>query len=54
MSRISLIVPATRDEPFRNGELATYQRLLMERSRRSRSSSPIGRRPTGFPSPSTR
>jgi dolichol-phosphate mannosyltransferase len=30
MSRISLIVPGTRDEPFRNGELATYQRLLLE------------------------
>lgn len=32
MSRISLIVPATRDEPFRNGELATFQRLLMGRA----------------------
>ncbi len=31
MSSISLIVPATRDDPFRNGELATYQRLLTER-----------------------
>lgn len=31
MSRISLIVPVTRDEPFRNGELETYQRLLMGR-----------------------
>lgn len=30
MIRISLIVPATRDVPFRNGELATYQRLLMD------------------------
>ncbi|WP_337175680.1 GtrA family protein [Paludisphaera sp.] len=30
MSQISLIVPATRDDPFRKGELATYQRLLME------------------------
>ena len=30
MIRISLIVPATRDEPFRNGELATYQQLLMD------------------------
>ncbi|MDG3006230.1 GtrA family protein [Paludisphaera mucosa] len=30
MSLISLIVPGTRDEPFRNGELATYRRLLLE------------------------
>jgi dolichol-phosphate mannosyltransferase len=30
MSHISLIVPATRDDPFRKGELAVYQRILME------------------------
>jgi len=32
MSRISLIVTGTRDEPFRNGELAMYRRLLLEQA----------------------
>lgn len=30
MTRISLIVPGNRDEPLRDGELAIYQRLLLE------------------------